>query len=143
MKVEFDPKKPSILVIEDDPSMARAVHMQLSGDGYNVILSHDGADAVFRANNQKFDCIITDFHLPKFSADRIISHIRSGKINKATPIILISGQLTKEDLMRVLSHDANVKVLIKPFTIFAIKDLVAELVVDISEPEVVEEQQAA
>ncbi len=53
-----------ILVIEDEPKVAKAILEGLEGNCYSVAVAHTGEDGFFRANSERFDLVILDVMLP-------------------------------------------------------------------------------
>jgi DNA-binding NtrC family response regulator len=57
-----------------------------------VRAAYSAMEARFLLENEKFDCIITDYNLGALSAgDRLIEFIRRCPLNKTTKIIMMSG----------------------------------------------------
>jgi DNA-binding response OmpR family regulator len=51
---------PRVLVVEDEPKVARALREGLSGEGYEVVVAQTGEDGFFRASSEPFDLLILD-----------------------------------------------------------------------------------
>jgi CheY-like chemotaxis protein len=53
-----------VLVVEDEPKVARALREGLAGEGYDVVVALTGEDGFFRASSEPFDLLILDRMLP-------------------------------------------------------------------------------
>ena len=53
-----------ILVIDDDAAMRRTVGMILESAGYAHVLAESVADGLARADEQRFDVVLTDMNMP-------------------------------------------------------------------------------
>lgn len=88
-----------ILVVDDDPVMARTLSMTLSPRGYMVLEAKDGAEAIALMRDEKPDMLLVDVCLPPngpnggavpwngFQLTRWLQHVNTVKI----PMIFMSG----------------------------------------------------
>jgi len=98
-----EPKK--ILLVEDDKVLSEVLKEALVINSFDVVIAEQAKDAIFKVENQKFDIIITDFNLGKSDATAFIQTAQSPKaINKKTPIILISGQINKDEFLDIKGY---------------------------------------
>lgn len=80
-----------ILLVEDEPALARFAERALVREGYAVTVCHDGLVALeqFQKGPGTFDVVLTDLTMPGLSGDRLalaIKHVRS-----EVPVILMTG----------------------------------------------------
>lgn len=85
-----------ILLAEDDKNLSRSVDILLTLDGFQVIAVYNGAEALNKLCQQKYDLLITDIVMPELNGTELISKIR--KLNPNLPIMVISGKLN--DMLR-------------------------------------------
>ncbi|MDK9707131.1 MAG: response regulator [Desulforhopalus sp.] len=80
-----------ILVVDDDPSIAKMLEIVLSRHGYSVhsITSSTKALEVFRSDPGAFDLVLTDMTMPELTGDNLAEEIR--RIRPDVPIILCTG----------------------------------------------------
>lgn len=78
-----------ILLVDDDDSLRRVLEFQLSQAGYMVEAASDGAAAMEMFANQEFDCLITDWRMPKMSGSQVVQQATT--INNSVPIIVITA----------------------------------------------------
>jgi DNA-binding response OmpR family regulator len=88
--------KLSILVIDDDPACLRMISTKaLDGSKYQVLTASSCAEGIRLAAARRPDCILLDYHLKDGSAADVCKAIRSDENIKKTPIIVISGDPTR------------------------------------------------
>jgi putative two-component system response regulator len=78
-----------ILVVDDEPLNTKLVEIHLSGLGYDIVISHNGEDALKKVSSDKIDLILLDVMLPGISGFEVCRHIRE-KHHKSLPIILLT-----------------------------------------------------
>jgi two-component system, OmpR family, copper resistance phosphate regulon response regulator CusR len=101
-----------ILVIEDEPKVAKAILEGLEGNSYSVAVAHTGEDGFFRANSEHFDLVILDVMLPGRNGIEVLNAIR--KQGHKIPVLLLTARDSIED--RVVGLDAGADdYLVKPF----------------------------
>ena len=105
-------KKESILVIDDEPTVADALSLILSDKGYEVIVALNGRDGLEKCNQRKFEVMITDLRLPDISGLDILNCIR-GK-DPDCVVLIITSHCTPEIMAESMSLGA-IDVLSKPF----------------------------
>ncbi len=79
----------SILVVDDDELVRRAIVRILAGAGYELQEASDGDEAWQMQTAQPFDLILTDLYMP--NADGIEFLTRLQEIDSETKVIAISG----------------------------------------------------
>lgn len=84
--------KKRVLVADDDSGVLESIRTALVTRGYDVIVAHDGAEALMRAERDAPDLIVLDMVMPRRSGLSVIDRLHGNKSRKATPIIIVSGQ---------------------------------------------------
>ncbi len=101
-----------ILVIEDEPKVARALKKGLEAEDYQVTEAVTGEDGFFLASTQMFDLILLDLMLPGRSGLEILTTLRQQ--GRQTPVLILTARDAIED--RVLGLDSGADdYLVKPF----------------------------
>ena len=77
-----------ILLAEDNKLTRTTLGQFLRGNGYEVNLAEDGAQAISLLNEDKFDLVISDVIMPKFTGWDLLDHVRS--ISPDTPVLLMT-----------------------------------------------------
>jgi two-component system, NtrC family, response regulator PilR len=102
----------AILVIDDEPSVADALEIILKDSGYEVAVALNGRDGIKRANESRFDVVITDLRLPDMSGLDVLGHMISEDPDSI--VIIISAHSTPEVVAESIRLGA-LDVLPKPF----------------------------
>ena len=100
-----------ILVVDDDKNICELLRLYLEKEGYNVILSHDGSEAVVKFNALNPDLILLDIMLPGLDGWQVCREIRK-KSN--VPIIMLTAKGETFDKVLGLELGADDYV-VKPF----------------------------
>ena len=100
-----------ILVIDDDKNICELLRLYLEKEGYTVILSYDGEDAIIQFNTLKPDLLLLDVMLPGLDGWQVCREIRK-KHN--TPIIMLTAKGETFDKVLGLELGADDYV-VKPF----------------------------
>lgn len=106
-------QKETVLVIDDEPSVADALKVILSDSGYQVAVAMSGGEALERLGKRRFDLVITDVRLPDISGLDVLRHLR--RSHPGVLAIIITAHHTPELAAESLSLGA-VAVLPKPFS---------------------------
>ncbi|GAC1390118.1 MAG: response regulator transcription factor [Ktedonobacteraceae bacterium] len=106
--------KKRILVVDDEPSIQRALRRNLAVNGYEVFVAEDGKQAVEIAVRQQPDLILLDLCLPgELDGLDVCKQIRH--IMQKTPIIVLSAVTEEKQKIRALDLGAD-DYLTKPFS---------------------------
>jgi two-component system alkaline phosphatase synthesis response regulator PhoP len=101
-----------ILVIEDEPTLARLLSYNLSQEGYETKVIDHGGDGLQEALQQSYDLLILDIMLPGLNGFEILTKLRQ-KGNK-TPVIILTARNAEEEVVQGLKHGAD-DYITKPF----------------------------
>ena len=104
---------PRILVVEDDPEIARVIVAKLREHDYDVLHLHNGRDALVRLREERFDAITLDRMLPGMDGLELIGRLRADQI--MTPVLLISALAEVDDRIDGLRAGGD-DYLVKPFS---------------------------
>lgn len=99
----------SVLVIEDEASIAEAIRFILRRDGWSVSIHDSGHQALARIAALRPDLVVLDVMLPGASGLDVLQALRLDPATAALPVILLSarGQTLARDLHRHLSGAAD------------------------------------
>jgi DNA-binding response OmpR family regulator len=101
-----------ILVVEDDRTVGPYVQRGLAEARYSVELVADGATALERAANGRYDLIVLDLRLPGMSGLEVLRTLRDRGV--ATPVLVLTAQDSVEFKVEALRIGADDYVT-KPF----------------------------
>ncbi|HEY83109.1 MAG TPA: response regulator transcription factor [Dehalococcoidia bacterium] len=106
-------KKPSILLVDDDPQLIRLVRANLESVGYRVLVAMDAHSALKLVEMETPDMIILDIMLPEIDGYELCQHIREFS---SIPIIMLTAKVEDNDKVRGLKLGAD-DYLTKPFSV--------------------------
>jgi two-component system, OmpR family, alkaline phosphatase synthesis response regulator PhoP len=101
-----------ILLVEDDPHLAKGLQFNLEREGYEVFLVDNGASALDQLREKDFDLIVLDLMLPGLGGLEVARTIRETNIR--FPILMLTAKSSKKDREIGLQAGAD-DYLTKPF----------------------------
>ncbi len=114
----------TVLTVDDSEPVRKLVGMVLRNAGYTVTTACNGAEAMLRMQEQRFDLIVTDINMPVMSGAQLIEQVQ--QTHPELPILV----LTTEDQQRQ-NRSGNVSGasgwVLKPFQPTQFTDLVHRL----------------
>jgi DNA-binding response OmpR family regulator len=102
-----------ILVVEDEPRLARALQRGLAAEGYAVELCADGLTALETLRFEAYDAVILDIMLPRLSGYRVVRALRAEGV--WVPVLMLSAKDGEYDQADGLDAGAD-DYLTKPFS---------------------------
>ena len=84
----------NILVCDDDKEIVKAIEIYLSKEGYNVLKTYNGEDALKILNNNKIHLIILDIMMPVKDGIETLKEIRK---SESIPVIMLSAKSEDEE----------------------------------------------
>lgn len=114
-------KLKKILVVEDEPSLVFTLQDTLENEGYEVVVSETGTDAMDLVRENKPDLMILDLMLPGISGFEICKQVREEKFT--FPIIMLTARDQEIDKVTGLNIGAD-DYMTKPF---GVKELLARI----------------
>jgi len=110
-----------ILLIEDDIKLCDSLSYQLTKEGYNVDICHEGDDGLRWIFELAHDIVLLDRMLPRMNGIQILKKTRTAGIS--TPILLITALGELNDKVTGLDSGAD-DYIVKPF---AFEELLARI----------------
>jgi two-component system KDP operon response regulator KdpE len=101
----------SVLVVDDEPQIVRALRINLSARGYDVMTAYDGRSALGVAVEGKPDVVVLDLGLPDIDGVEVIAGLRGWS---SIPIIVLSARTDSRAKVEALDAGADDYVT-KPF----------------------------
>ena len=83
-----------ILLVEDDPHLAKGLRFNLEREGYEIFLVDNGVSALDQLREKDFDLIILDLMLPKMGGLEVARTIRETNIR--FPILMLTAKSSKK-----------------------------------------------
>lgn len=111
-------RKITILVVDDDSKIREMLQafFSLRSDDFTCVVAADVQQAFLKIGNQDFDIFIIDNVMPVKNGIDFAIHLRKSIKYAKTPIILMSGALQQDDVIKAM--DAGLRdIIVKPFTL--------------------------
>jgi two-component system cell cycle response regulator DivK len=89
------PKK--ILIVEDNELNMKLFHDLLESQGYDILQTRDGIEALKIARDEKPDLILMDIQLPEVSGLEVTKWIKEDDSIRSIPIIAVTAFAMKGD----------------------------------------------
>lgn len=109
-----------VLVVDDEPTLLRALSINLRAHGWDVVTAADGRSALRAAADQHPDVVVLDLGLPDLDGTEVIAGLRGWT---TVPIVVLSARQHGEDKVEALDLGAD-DFVTKPF---AMNELMARL----------------
>ena len=100
----------TILIIEDDISIARLIKTHVSFAGYEAVIAQDGEIALVMLEEEKYNLVILDLMLPHVDGEMVLESIKKLQL----PVIVVSAKSSLVDRVRLLRAGAD-DYITKPF----------------------------
>lgn len=101
-----------ILVVEDEKPIADIIKFNLEREGFSVVVSYNGQDALEAAARQLPDLIVLDVMLPKLDGFQVCLELRK---TSSTPILMLTAKEEERDKIKGLEVGAD-DYITKPFS---------------------------
>lgn len=96
----------SILVVDDAPVFLRLMQAMVSVQvpGAEITAVSSPADALEALQRQRFDLIVSDFHMPEMNGDELVAQIRRQPATAGVPVLVLTTEERAEPRDVVLSY---------------------------------------
>lgn len=109
-------KLAKVLVVEDEEALVTLLTYNLEVEGYQVVASRSGEEAMSLIRDEQPDLVVLDWMLPGVAGIEICRRIRAGAETKALPVIMLTARGEEGDRLRGLSTGAD-DYMVKPFSV--------------------------
>jgi FixJ family two-component response regulator len=116
---------PTVLVIDDDPSVLRSLERLLSASNFQVKTFAKPSDLLANKNPQSNACMVVDIDMPEMTGIEMCEALKGS--GRSLPAILITGRTDARTRSLAAQSDA-VAVLYKPFDEQPLLDAIARAV---------------
>jgi two-component system OmpR family response regulator len=79
-----------VLVVEDEPRLAKTLKMGLEAEGFVVVTASTGTDGLWQASGNHFDVVVLDIMLPGLNGYEVVRQLRSREI--WTPVLMLTAK---------------------------------------------------
>lgn len=81
-----------LLIVDDDPSLLRAVAVCLRGEGYEVDTARSGDEALVHIAQSLPDLIVSDIRMPRMDGYALARHLRNNPRTDLIPVIFLTAK---------------------------------------------------
>lgn len=103
-----------LLVVDDDPDIARFIEVNLRTHGFEVHLAGDGVEALEKAQEIRPDLVLVDVMMPRMDGFQVVDRLRSDPRTANTSIIMLTAKALTADKVLGITAGAD-DYIIKPF----------------------------
>lgn len=116
-----------ILVVDDFPTMRRIVRNLLKELSYvNIYEAEDGAEAIAKLKNDKFDFIISDWNMPNMTGIDLLKAVRADANLKDIPFLMVTAEAAQDNVVQAVQAGVN-NYIVKPFTAATLKEKIDKI----------------
>ena len=104
----------TVLVVDDDVDVARFIETNLKIEGFDVLVAHDGAEALELISASLPDLALLDVMMPKIDGIEVVRRLRSAASTASLPVIMLTSSWQPADKVVGLTAGAD-DYMVKPF----------------------------
>lgn len=97
----------TILIVEDEPTLNKALNEFLAEAGFATLSASDGEEAVKLAKAENPKLILLDIILPKKDGYEVLDELKADEKTKKIPIILLTNLESAEDIQKAFDKGAT------------------------------------
>jgi DNA-binding response OmpR family regulator len=105
-----------ILVVDDEADLVETIRFPLQMEGFNVLVSYNGEDALNQARKENPDLILLDLMLPKLDGYKVCRLLKFDERYKHIPILMLTAKTQEKDKLLGKETGAD-EYITKPFDI--------------------------
>lgn len=116
-----------VITVDDSSTMRRIIKNTLLKLGFtNILEAGNGVEALDVMAKNKVDVVVTDWNMPEMDGLTFVKTLRSKDEYKNLPILMVTTEAAKEDILTALRSGVN-NYVVKPFTPDTLKDKIDKL----------------
>ncbi|MBF0521671.1 MAG: response regulator [Candidatus Omnitrophica bacterium] len=90
-----------VLIVDDERVSLSLVKFGLAGQHYDVIMAHDGDEALSKVKEEKPDLIILDVQMPNMNGYEFMQELKVLQGVRTTPVIMVTANETMADMFKL------------------------------------------
>lgn len=99
-------RKPSLLIVEDDPLLLRMYQDKFLKEGHKIRVATNGEDALEKIKDERPDVVVLDIMMPKMDGFQMLSTIKADPDLKNIPVIMLTNLSGEDAAMKGLEMGA-------------------------------------
>lgn len=104
----------TVLIIDDDPAIGRALTVRLESLGYRIALACDGATGIRAATDVRPDVILLDIRMPDMSGFEVCKRLKCIPGLENIPVVFVSANV-KSDIQEEARRIGGAGYITKPY----------------------------
>jgi two-component system alkaline phosphatase synthesis response regulator PhoP len=122
-----------IIVVDDEPYIARVIKFKLEQEGYNVISANDGQTGLQRIREEKPDLVLLDVMMPGLSGYDVCQQLKKDPALSGIPVVILTAKGQERDREQGLNMGAS-DYITKPFSPNRLLELVRNMIGEAKQP---------
>jgi twitching motility two-component system response regulator PilG len=90
--IEGETSKPSVLVVDDSPTIQKLVEITLEKHGYEVLHASNGLEGLGKISERLPDLILLDITMPQMDGYQFCKTVKGNRETESIPVIMLSGK---------------------------------------------------
>ncbi|WP_022851734.1 response regulator [Limisalsivibrio acetivorans] len=116
-----------VITVDDSSTMRRIIKNTLQKIGFsNILEAANGVEALDVMAKNDVDVVVTDWNMPEMDGLTFVKTLRSKEEYKELPILMVTTEAAKEDILTALKSGVN-NYVVKPFTPDTLKEKIYKL----------------
>ena len=96
-----------ILLVEDDPILARMYKEKFKHEGFSVLIAADGETGLKMSLEENVNLILLDIMLPRLSGTDLLAKLRENPRGKNIPVVALTNLAEENEKQKVLQLDVK------------------------------------
>ena len=88
--------KNKILMVDDDENYVEMLQILLEDEGFEVMTSYRGKQALNIMLNEKVDLVLLDYQMPEMTGFEVLDYMKNNGFETKIPVIMVSANYEKE-----------------------------------------------
>ncbi len=80
------------MIVDDAQKMREILSFMLKNEGFDVIESVNGKDALNKLKGSNIDMLITDLNMPEMNGFELVQRLRNNSTFHSTPVIMVTSE---------------------------------------------------
>ena len=85
-----------LLVVDDEPHVARVLRVSLAKEGWQIDLAHDGHEALAAIASNPPDALITDIQMPGMGGEALCHELHARYPTRPFPILVMTSMTARD-----------------------------------------------
>ena len=121
---QFSPDELRVLIVDDSFTSRRIVRQMLERLGVEQFVeAENGQQAIAQIEQNFFDLIVTDYHMPEMDGEQLSQFIRNQSAQQSVPVLMVTSETDRNRLAGIARSGVSA-VFDKPFTIDTLRSTI-------------------